>query len=270
MARPQTLQAPLEIKMSDISASSLASETAPVITRLSQLRSQITRWFLVDGLSRVLWLVIGLCVLDLAIDWLFRMDKPQRVVMMALHRGRHRLVGLETARTAPLGAGQRRCPLPASGKGKQATLRRADQRPAIRPYAGRFRKGNVSCPGSPDDHLRHASGTQCELWRSAGRQGISTEYGFARRRGGGNCGCRNRHGKKRFSQHLVQSQCLARRTALAAKDLSGRKTGGKWPRQISAWRGLDASCGSHSGERSRAGHASTSISASLTAAACRR
>ncbi|MCE9528767.1 MAG: DUF4175 domain-containing protein [Planctomycetales bacterium] len=73
--------------MSDISASSLANETAPVITRLSQLRSQMTRWFLVDGLSRVLWLLIGLCVLDLVIDWLFRMDKAQRVVMMALIAG---------------------------------------------------------------------------------------------------------------------------------------------------------------------------------------
>lgn len=70
--------------MSDIAAGSLSNETAPVITRLSQLRGQMMRWFLVDGLSRVLWLVIGLCVLDLAIDWFFRMDKPQRVVMLAL------------------------------------------------------------------------------------------------------------------------------------------------------------------------------------------
>ncbi|MGI8981938.1 MAG: hypothetical protein ACR2FY_22125 [Pirellulaceae bacterium] len=70
--------------MSDIAAGPLTNETAPVITRLSQLRSQMTRWFLVDGLSRVLWLLIGLCVLDLPIDWYFHMDKPQRVVMLAL------------------------------------------------------------------------------------------------------------------------------------------------------------------------------------------
>ncbi len=70
--------------MSDIAAGPLTNETAPVITRLSQLRSQMTRWFLVDGLSRVLWLIIGLCVLDLPIDWYFHMDKPQRVVMLAL------------------------------------------------------------------------------------------------------------------------------------------------------------------------------------------
>jgi hypothetical protein len=70
--------------MSDIAAGSLANETAPVITRLSQLRGQMARWFLVDGLSRVFWLLIGLCLLDLAIDWFFRMDKPQRVVMLAL------------------------------------------------------------------------------------------------------------------------------------------------------------------------------------------
>jgi hypothetical protein len=70
--------------MSDIAAGSLANETAPVITRLSQLRWQMTRWFLVDGLSRVLWLLIGLCILDLGVDRFFRMDKPQRVVMLAL------------------------------------------------------------------------------------------------------------------------------------------------------------------------------------------
>lgn len=73
--------------MSDIAAGPLTNETAPVITRLSQLRSQMTRWFLVDGLSRVLWLLIGLCVLDLAVDWFFHMDKPQRVVMLALIGG---------------------------------------------------------------------------------------------------------------------------------------------------------------------------------------
>ena len=70
--------------MSDIAAGSLANETAPVIMRLSQLRGQMTRWFLVDGLSRVFWLLIGLCVLDLGVDRFFRMDKPQRVVMLAL------------------------------------------------------------------------------------------------------------------------------------------------------------------------------------------
>ncbi len=70
--------------MSDITAGSLSNETAPVISRLSQLRSQMMRWFLVDGLSRILWLLIGLCVLDLAIDWFFRMDRPQRIVMLAL------------------------------------------------------------------------------------------------------------------------------------------------------------------------------------------
>ena len=70
--------------MSDIAAGPLTNETAPVITRLSQLRGQMARWFMVDGLSRVLWLLIGLCILDLAIDWFFRMDKPQRLVMLAL------------------------------------------------------------------------------------------------------------------------------------------------------------------------------------------
>jgi hypothetical protein len=84
MVDSQTLQAALENHMSDIAAGSLSNETAPVLTRLGQLRGQVTRWFLVDGLSRVLWLLIGLCALDLVIDWFFRMDKPQRFVMLAL------------------------------------------------------------------------------------------------------------------------------------------------------------------------------------------
>ncbi|MBC7852920.1 MAG: hypothetical protein IAF94_05750 [Pirellulaceae bacterium] len=70
--------------MSDIAAPSLASQTAPVVSRLAALRTSITVWFVVDGLSRLLLIGIGLCIVDLALDWFFRFDVSQRVVMAAL------------------------------------------------------------------------------------------------------------------------------------------------------------------------------------------
>ena len=54
--------------MSDIVAPSLASQTAPVVSRLSALRTAMMAWFVVDGLSRLLLIGIGLCVIDLALD----------------------------------------------------------------------------------------------------------------------------------------------------------------------------------------------------------
>ena len=65
----------------------LANETSGVVARLQALRSQIAAWFWVDGLVRVLWLALGLIAVDLAIDWFFRLDKPQRVVMLVLMIG---------------------------------------------------------------------------------------------------------------------------------------------------------------------------------------
>ncbi len=70
--------------MSDVAASPFSRETAPVVSRLGALRFQISLWFWADGLSRVLWSAAGLLVLDLGIDWFFRMDLPQRVVMLGL------------------------------------------------------------------------------------------------------------------------------------------------------------------------------------------
>lgn len=70
--------------MSDIVAPTLASQTAPVISRLGTLRSAIVSWFIVDGLSRLLAIGIGLCAVDLVVDWFFRLDIPQRGVMAAL------------------------------------------------------------------------------------------------------------------------------------------------------------------------------------------
>lgn len=70
--------------MSDISLPQLSQLTSDVVQRLAQLRRQLAVWFWVDGLSRVFWAAIALLAIDLAIDWFFRMDKPQRAVMLAL------------------------------------------------------------------------------------------------------------------------------------------------------------------------------------------
>jgi hypothetical protein len=70
--------------MSDISLPQLSQLTSDVVQRLTQLRRQIAVWFWVDGLSRLLWAAIALLVADMALDWFFRMDRPQRAVMLAL------------------------------------------------------------------------------------------------------------------------------------------------------------------------------------------
>lgn len=73
--------------MSDIPYPSLAQHTSGVSARLSRLRSQVAAWFWVDGLSRVLCLALVLFTADLALDWLFRMDRAQRAVMLVLMVG---------------------------------------------------------------------------------------------------------------------------------------------------------------------------------------
>ena len=66
----------------------IPKETPRSITRnLRALRGKIFRWFFVDGANRVLLALIGFCVVSFAIDRLFRMDKPQRIVMLVLGIG---------------------------------------------------------------------------------------------------------------------------------------------------------------------------------------
>lgn len=70
--------------MSDILYPPLTERTAGIAGRLSHLRAQVATWFWVDGLGRVLWLALALFAADLAIDWLFRLDRAQRLVMLGL------------------------------------------------------------------------------------------------------------------------------------------------------------------------------------------
>jgi hypothetical protein len=60
-----------------------ASVTA-ITHRLHRLRTRVTTWFLVDGFSRFFAAAVLLIGLDLLVDWLFEMDLPQRIVMLAL------------------------------------------------------------------------------------------------------------------------------------------------------------------------------------------
>ncbi len=73
--------------MSDISLPQLSQLTSDVVQRLAQLRRQLAVWFWIEGLSRIFWAAIALLVIDLALDWFFRMDKAQRAVMLALILG---------------------------------------------------------------------------------------------------------------------------------------------------------------------------------------
>ena len=73
--------------MSDIPYPPLSQHTTGVAARLARLRSQVAAWFWVDGLSRVLWLALALAAADLALDWMFRMDRAQRLVMLVLMLG---------------------------------------------------------------------------------------------------------------------------------------------------------------------------------------
>jgi hypothetical protein len=70
--------------MSDIAAPPLSRQTEPIVSRLAQLRRQVSLWFWVDGLCRVLWTALAACAADLVIDWFFRLDEAQRLVMLLL------------------------------------------------------------------------------------------------------------------------------------------------------------------------------------------
>lgn len=55
--------------------------------RLARVRQGIAARLWTEGLARTLWLLIGLAAIDLVFDWLFRMDRPQRAIMLALAAG---------------------------------------------------------------------------------------------------------------------------------------------------------------------------------------
>ena len=63
-------------------------QTPPGVTdKLQALRRRITMWFILDGLSKLLWCAIILIAVDLVVDWTFMMDRAQRIVMLVLALG---------------------------------------------------------------------------------------------------------------------------------------------------------------------------------------
>ncbi len=55
-----------------------------ILKQLSALRAQLTQWIVVRGLSRWLLIVLGVLVLDIVIDRVFKMDFSQRVIMLGV------------------------------------------------------------------------------------------------------------------------------------------------------------------------------------------
>jgi hypothetical protein len=73
--------------MAQVTTTPTAAIPADFSMRLRRLRTRITSWFLVDGLSRLLLCVVLVIGCDLLLDWLFHMDRAQRVVMLVLAAG---------------------------------------------------------------------------------------------------------------------------------------------------------------------------------------
>lgn len=55
-----------------------------ILDRLSALRSRLTQWVVVHGLSRWLLIVLGVLLFDILIDRVFRMDFSQRLIMLGV------------------------------------------------------------------------------------------------------------------------------------------------------------------------------------------
>ena len=60
------------------------SPATVILERLAELRRRVSAWLFVDGLSRVMAAIVAVIAVDLLIDWSFEMDRPQRLVMLAL------------------------------------------------------------------------------------------------------------------------------------------------------------------------------------------
>ena len=55
-----------------------------ILRQLSALRSQLTQWIVVRGLSRWLLIVLGVLLADIVIDRVFKMDFSQRLIMLGV------------------------------------------------------------------------------------------------------------------------------------------------------------------------------------------
>lgn len=62
----------------------LRRNTQPVLQRIRSLRRQLRGWILVDGLARLLIVAVLLALADMVLDRMFKMDVPQRAIMLGL------------------------------------------------------------------------------------------------------------------------------------------------------------------------------------------
>ncbi|MEK6249630.1 MAG: hypothetical protein N2C12_15715, partial [Planctomycetales bacterium] len=56
----------------------------PLHGQLCRLRTRLKQWVIVDGVFSILACLMALAMMDLVFDWLFVMDRPQRIVMLAM------------------------------------------------------------------------------------------------------------------------------------------------------------------------------------------
>ena len=63
-----------------------SNKTIPktILSQLRTLRSQLTQWIVVRGLSRWLLIVLGVLLADILIDRVFKMDFSQRCIMLGV------------------------------------------------------------------------------------------------------------------------------------------------------------------------------------------
>ena len=55
-----------------------------ILDRLSKLRSQLTQWIVVRGMSQWLLIILGVLLADILIDRVFKMDFSQRCIMLGV------------------------------------------------------------------------------------------------------------------------------------------------------------------------------------------
>ncbi len=69
-----------------MSSATAKSRSLPreISARLNSLRGQLTRWLLVEGTSHWLASIIGILVIDMGLDRLFKMDFAQRLIMLGV------------------------------------------------------------------------------------------------------------------------------------------------------------------------------------------
>ena len=63
------------------------SPLATIESSIRGVRRSIARWFIVDGLVRLIAAVLVICAIDFGIDYFFQMDRAQRTIMLVLISG---------------------------------------------------------------------------------------------------------------------------------------------------------------------------------------